>query len=318
MPFCSECGLKETRNRRLCANTKICDECTAEKADQETVAESDEMMTQHILNSREHDDKSLAELKFSDLKEWFQAEMNTGIKKAVRSEMSDQMRTVKNQLATLEENIDVTKQSIKTSEENMIKMMNEKIKKVEEKAAAQTDVHATQQKYLETIDKEKRSKNLVFLGIAEADVENEENRYEADKETIEEILQLIEVDDSVDIKTIKRLGRLKDRDENDDDERQQKRPLLVTVDNEEMRDHALLNAKKLKDVAEGEPHHKVFIKKDEHPAHRREMKRLYDAWKTEKEKPDNVGKEVIFDRRKKEIRCNGKVFDQYQVPRDFQ
>ena len=197
-------------------------------------------------------------------------------------------------------------------------MMNEKIKKVEEKIAAQTDVHATQQKYLETIDKEKRSKNLVFLGIGEADVGNDEDLYAAEKETIEEILKLIKVDDSVNITNIKRLGQLKETDENDGDEKEQKRPILVTVDNEEMRDHVLSNAKKLKDVAEGEPHFKVYIKKDQHPAHRREMKRLYDTWVAEKKKAENVGKEMIFDRRKKEIRCNGKVFDRYQAPKDFQ
>ena len=80
----------------------------------------------------------------------------------------------------------------------------------------------------------------------------------------------------------------------------------------------LKNAKKLKDVGEDSVFSKVFIKADEHPAVRKEMQRLHKVAQSEKEKPENVGVEIIFDRKSRKVTRNGEEIDTYGLISYFQ
>ena len=56
----------------------------------------------------------------------------------------------------------------------------------------------------------------------------------------------------------------------------------------------------------------IYLKKDIHPAIRREYKRIYDAEKREKDKPENQGIEVKYDKMSRTLIVNGQVIDRFR------
>ena len=89
-----------------------------------------------------------------------------------------------------------------------------------------------------------------------------------------------------------------------------KRPLLIVVRNREQRDVVLRNTKKLKDA--GDSYSRIYVKKDQHPAVRKEWKRLFDAEKAEKEKAENQGANIRLDTRERKLYRNDEVIDSWQ------
>ena len=55
----------------------------------------------------------------------------------------------------------------------------------------------------------------------------------------------------------------------------------------------------------------VYIKKDIHPAFRKEMWRLYEAEKRERDRPENVGKTVVFDKEERVLMVDDVIIDRY-------
>ena len=86
---------------------------------------------------------------------------------------------------------------------------------------------------------------------------------------------------------------------------------MVTLENTDVKDKILSEAKKLKSA--GQLYKKIYIKRDVHPAVRREWKRLYDTLEVEKNKPENVGHSVTIDKRKRQIIRDGQVIDKWNV-----
>ena len=70
------------------------------------------------------------------------------------------------------------------------------------------------------------------------------------------------------------------------------------------------NARKLKDMPD--PFKKVFIKKDMHPGVRREFNRLRESEKTQREKPENHGRNVEYDRAARTISVDGVIVDRFR------
>ena len=167
-----------------------------------------------------------------------------------------------------------------------------------------------QQKFWEETDKEKRCKKLIFLGIKEDET--------ADNAKVDNILTHLEIADDIEITEVKRLGRIREPDEGNEPEQVHKRPLLVEVECKEMRNNVLKNARKLKEVNEQHWMRTVFIKADEHPEIRKEMKRLHDVFKEEKNKPENTGVEIKFDRKARKVTRNGEEIDSFRVLSLFQ
>ena len=85
-----------------------------------------------------------------------------------------------------------------------------------------------------------------------------------------------------------------------------------------MRYEILKNSSKLRDQAEGSIYRKVFLKKDVHPDIRAEEKRLYEVFKAERDKPENVNKEVLFDRKTRVVTVNEEVVDRFKLFSSFQ
>ena len=90
-----------------------------------------------------------------------------------------------------------------------------------------------------------------------------------------------------------------------------RRAILVTVANRDERDMVLGKAKTLK--TSGDVYSKIYIKKDVHIIVRNEWKRLRDAEKTEKERPENVGCNIYLNTREHQLYKDGEVIDKWSV-----
>ena len=55
----------------------------------------------------------------------------------------------------------------------------------------------------------------------------------------------------------------------------------------------------------------VYRKKDIQPDFRKEMWRLYEAEKRERDRPENMGKTVIFDREERVLMVDDVIIDRY-------
>ena len=152
------------------------------------------------------------------------------------------------------------------------------------------------QRMLEQLDSKERACNVVVTGLKE-DIPFD--GVVTDQEKCSKIFEKIEVD--VEFQVI-RLGK-KD---------QYPRPILVITKTPEDRKLLLDNAKKLKDA--GDIYTAIYVKKDTHPAVRREWewKRLRGSEKREKDKEENAGCEIKLDYRKRLLLKDGITIDRWQ------
>ncbi len=88
------------------------------------------------------------------------------------------------------------------------------------------------------------------------------------------------------------------------------RPLKVALHPDTDRRKILESTHKLKNA--GPILSKVYIKKDVHPGIRKEMKRLRDTEKREREKPDNQGRTVLYDWKARCVKVDGIIVDTYK------
>ena len=99
---------------------------------------------------------------------------------------------------------------------------------------------------------------------------------------------------------IKRLGQQNDG---------KKRLVLVVLEDGNERNEILKKAKNLKSQSGSLA--RVYVKKDVHPAVRKEMARLRQREKEEKEKAENIGVNIRIDWRKRELLRDGNVIDKF-------
>ena len=147
---------------------------------------------------------------------------------------------------------------------------------------------------------------MIVLGLKEDPIENDLDKFN-------NIVTVIGLNpDDIKVENIERLGT------KDDDEPNKTRPTKVTLENSQMRYEILKNSSKLKDQAEGSAYRKIFLKKDVHPDVRAEEKRLYEVFKAEKKKPENVNKDVVFNRKTRVVTVNAEEVDRFKLFSSFQ
>lgn len=139
-----------------------------------------------------------------------------------------------------------------------------------------------QQLFLEALDSKERRRSLVITGLSEDDDETGTT----DSEKIRKVLDAVGYTENVDqaVWTVKRLGQRNDRNI---------RPILIMVESQTQRDSIIRVAKNLMS-AEGSLS-RVYIKKDVHPAVRKEAALLRRRKREEKEKTENVGVNIGYD-----------------------
>ena len=155
------------------------------------------------------------------------------------------------------------------------------------------------QRYLETLEADKRMCNVVMLGVPESSSEAEDE-HEEDRKKITEILRVTECQ-SLAITSLQRLGKPSER---------RNRVLLIKLSSKADRDKLLASTARLKQ-AQGYLS-KVYIKKDVHPLVRKEFSRLKEVEKREKEKAENQGLSVVYNANRREIIVDGHVVDQFR------
>ena len=157
-----------------------------------------------------------------------------------------------------------------------------------------------QQRFIEQLDNKERECNIIITGLSEDAID--------DKIKCDKVKDKIGRDD-IEILSHLRLGERRP-------DAQWGRPILVKVANRAARDSLVKASRALK--RQGTEYEKVFIKKDLHPAVRKEWKRLHDVADAEKAKPENRGKEVVLDFKKREVVCDGTVLDRWSPLSYFQ
>ena len=160
------------------------------------------------------------------------------------------------------------------------------------------DMH---QKYLEGMDYERRGKNLIITGVSEtANIEHNNIIASTDSEKVRLIMNSASpgLTERVTIEKTERLGK-----------REGARPIKITVRDINERNEAISSSSNLKNIPVLS---KIFIKRDTHPAIRKEWKRMNDVLRAEQQKPENQGCNVEFNKREKIITRDGVVIDRWR------
>lgn len=176
--------------------------------------------------------------------------------------------------------------------------INKKFIALQAQVDKQAVVIARQQRFLESLDRKEREMNLVITGVPD---ERESLEGETtDESKVNKIWSKVGVlGVQLEVRSHRRLGNNNGGD--------RRRPILVTVANKVVRDNILEKAKLLKEA--GGEYTKIYIKKDVHPSVRKEWKRLHDAEKAEKERPENTGCVIHFNTRERKLYRDGVVID---------
>ena len=177
-----------------------------------------------------------------------------------------------------------------------------KVTKLEEtvQSLQQTAMH--HQIYIEKMEHAKRSKNIFLTGIPESGQGDHDENH--DRSKCEDIFSIVNASPE-DIVNIKRLGR-----RSNETNAHRPRPILVEVGSQSIRDDICKNSKELK-VA-GDAYKRVFLKKDMHPLVRKEFKRLQEVRRKEQDKPENIGRRITYDAKRRAVLCDDQIIDRFQ------
>lgn len=157
---------------------------------------------------------------------------------------------------------------------------------------------------MESLEAKDRSRNLIFTGLSEESNEIGDNDYGKIKYILNKLkLTSISTDEFI----LKRLGTVYP-ESHEKYNADYKRPLKVQVPTTDIRKQILENKDELKKITELK---KIYVKKDTHPTIRKELKRIYDKEKEEKDKPENAGVEINYDHKRRVLYRGGQVIDRF-------
>ena len=162
-----------------------------------------------------------------------------------------------------------------------------------------TEALMQHQKYLEGIEARQRSECLVMSGVPEQDLVVNDVVASTDNQKCAAILKEIGKQD-IPVKSVIRLGKPGNR----------ARLMKVSLVNANQRKDILEAAKSLKNA--GDTFKNIYIRKDVHPMVQKEFHRLRQVERAEKEKPENVGRNVRYDPANRSVLVDDKVVDQFK------
>ena len=177
--------------------------------------------------------------------------------------------------------------------------LNSDFQKLKEENEQMKTALSEHQRFLSLLDSERRSANVIVMGVPEdKPLISESGTAENDNAKVAKILH--EIDCYVTFSKAERLGQKSE-------EEGRHRPIKLTLNDADSRGDVLSNAKKLKTL--GEAFSTIYIKKDLSYETRKEMTRLREVFKREKEKPENIGKNVFFNYRNMKVYVNDVIID---------
>ena len=163
-----------------------------------------------------------------------------------------------------------------------------KFDEIHERVDKQAEIIAKQQRYLEMLDRKDREMNVVVLGLP---VEDEAlDGITTDTEQLNRLWDKMGVGDVQ--CQLRRLGVANEH-------QPRKRPLLLTIRDQDTRSRVLASAKNLKKSEE--KYSKIYVKKDVHPGVRKEWRRLREAEEREKGRTETVGCDIKLNTRERKL-----------------
>ena len=152
-----------------------------------------------------------------------------------------------------------------------------------------------QQRFMEQLDSRDRERNLIITGLPE------EEAFDGavnDQGKCRKVMEVIGAEGvSLELTRIGKPGNGRNR------------PILAKTPSKECRDKILENTKALREA--GPSYRRIYVKKDVHPAIRKEWKRLRDVETTEKAKPVNQGCTIRLDYKRREVTRDGAMIDKW-------
>ena len=185
------------------------------------------------------------------------------------------------------------------------------IKALREDHAMMKKVVVQQQRFLEMMDQDRRATNVIVLGVSEEE-DLQLGQGEVASTTEEKtrcILEKIGAQD-VQVDIVERLGKARRGGDSGTNAQNRPRPIKITLRKANDRQRILTAAKNLERLQQ--PFSGMKIKKDTHPAIRREFGRLRETENKERAKPENQGKTVIYDYKQRAVLVDGQVVDSFQ------
>ena len=253
----------------------------------------------------------------------FTTQMSTNISADIKASIQTEFTSIKAEFTEIKENLLKQKEEIDALKADLTKER-------EQTASLKTDIHNLKstkreqsrdlqylydglqqhQKFLESVDFDKRKQNLILTGVSETDqLQNGDLTANSDEEKVSLIMNAIGKPDTQ-IDAVARLGNVNPSQQN---QRPRNRPIKVTLNNSQERKGILEVSKDLKGLENtNRPLSKIFIKKDTHPGIRRELKRLHDVVRNEKSKPENAGRNIVYDWKERVVKIDNVIIDTYQ------
>lgn len=160
-----------------------------------------------------------------------------------------------------------------------------------------------QQTYIEQLDVAQRADKVVITGMTEDTPLTYQNKTaDTDEEKCALLLSMLNCEE-VELQDMCRLGKQRPN---------AVRPLKLTLTKPSDRVVLLEEAPLLQ--SQPPPFKSIRLKKDTHPAVRREWARLHAALKEEKDKPENIGTNVVLDYKNRQLLRNDDVIDSFRNP----
>ena len=218
---------------------------------------------------------------------------------SILSSKNDALHTVTTKLDVLMNDVADLKKTIESKDNTL----HAKIKELQSQVDKQAEIITNHQRFLENIDRKEQECNLIITGVL--DEHESLEGATLDSEKITKIWKKVSA--TTEVREARRLGN----SVSNTDGTPRRRAMFVTVANRDERDVVLGKAKTLK--TSGDTYNKIYIKKNVHPSVRVEWRRLRDAEKTEKERPENVGCNIYLNTQERQLYKDGEVIDKWSV-----
>ena len=172
--------------------------------------------------------------------------------------IQSQTKPLEEKMVNIDRKLDREINGLKTR----VNVLENEVKEQKEKNDSLTHIVVEMQKSLNKIDNNDRVKNLMISGLPEGDIEVEGASLVDDKEKVEKMFNLLEIEGGP--WDVERLGKPTTNGKT--------RIAKVVFPDKEARDKAAEKSIKLKDL--GEPWRSIYLNHDKHPVYRYENNRL--------------------------------------------
>ena len=180
-----------------------------------------------------------------------------------------------------------------------VKEIKEQVKEMGNRLTTMYQIVHQQQLFMESIDNRERRCKLVITGLPEGP----DDIGTGDIAKLQTVLTKAKCPSEMDPSTftLRRLGQ--------ENNARGPRPLHVTVTTPQQRETIITAAKELKNA--GGAFARVYIKKDTHPAVRKEVGRLRQREREEKNKAENQGVSIVYDAKQRILTRDGTIIDRF-------